>query len=149
MTNKIFSFLSLATIAILLSSCSVSNVANMRSGTTMPDFVRLDVTLDDYEYLGETEIEVEYHKYFGIFTYFKTINGEAVSRRNKNFVYLSGRTPIKLRPRRLNRALIKAYTAYPDADFLMPAMTTMETEQLFLGRKVKVTAKIKSYKIRK
>lgn len=149
MTNKIFSFLTVAIVAIFLSSCSVSNVSTMRSGTTMPDFVRLDVTLDDYEYLGETEIEVEYHKYFGLFTYFNTINGEAVSRRNRNFVFLSGRTPVRLQPRRLNRALIKAYTAYPDADFLMPSMTTMETEQLFLGRKVKVTARIKSYKIRK
>lgn len=148
MTKKIYSFLALATMFVVLSSCNVTNVATMRSGTTMPDFVRLDVTLDDYEYLGETEIEVEYHKYFGLFNYLNSINGEAVSRRNRNFVVLAGRSPINLQPQLLNRALIKAYTAYPNADFLMPTMTTVETQQLFLGRKVKATAKIKSYKIK-
>ncbi len=149
MTNKIYSFLSLATLAILLASCSVTNVTKMRTGSTTPDFVRLDMTLDDYEYLGETEIEVEYHKYFGAFDYLNSINGEAVSRRNRTFVLLEGRSPINLQPRLLNRALIKAYTAHPEADFLMPSMTTMEVTQLFLGRKVKATAKIKAYKIRK
>lgn len=148
MTKKINYILSLATIAILLASCNVTNVTRMRSGTTMPDDVRLLMTLEDYEFLGDTEIEVEYHRYLGLFTYINTINGEAVSN-NRNFVYLRGRTPINLRPRQLNRALYKAYTAYPDADFLMPSMTTMEVEQLFLGRKVTVRAKIKSYKINK
>ncbi|MEQ8624037.1 MAG: hypothetical protein RJQ00_04255 [Vicingaceae bacterium] len=148
MTKKINYILSLATIAILLASCNVTNVTKLRSGTTMPDDVRLLMTLEDYEFLGETEIEVEYHRYFGLFTYINTINGEAVSN-NRNFVYLSGRSPLRLYPRQLNRALYKAYAAYPDADFLMPAMTTKETEQLFLGRKVTAKAKIKSYKIKK
>ena len=148
MTKKIYSFLSLATIVVLLSSCNITNVTKMRSGTTMPDDVRLLMTLDDYEFLGDTEIEVEYHRYFGLFTYIYTINGEAVSN-NRNFVYLTGRRPLRLTPRQLNRSLYKAYKAYPDADFLMPAMTTLETEQLFLGRKVKATAKIKSYSIKK
>lgn len=148
MNNKIYSFLSLAVIALLLSSCSVTNVTKMRSGTTTPDDVRLLMTLDDYEFLGDTEIEVEYHRYFGLFSYINTINGDAVSN-NRNYVYLRGRSPLRLAPRHLNRALFKAYKAFPDADFLMPAMTTLETEQLFLGRKVKATAKIKSYKIKK
>lgn len=149
MTNKIYSFLSLLTIALLISSCSITNTANVRSGTTMPDMVWLKMTLDDYEYLGETEIEVEYHRYFGLFKYINTINGEAYSRANRNFVRLRGQTPIRLNPPILDRAVYKAYKAYPDADFLMPTMTTMEVEQLFLGRKITVKAKIKSYKIRK
>ena len=148
MSNKIFSFLSLASLALLLSSCSVTNVTKMRSGTTMPDDVRLLMSLDDYEFLGDTEIEVEYHQYFGLFKYINTINGDPVSN-NRNIVLLRGRSPVRLAPGPLNRALYKAYKEYPEADFLMPAMTTMEREQLFLGRKVRVTAKIKVYKIRK
>jgi hypothetical protein len=139
-----------AAIAFLLSSCAGSrSVTKMSSTSTTPDIVRLEMTLDDYEFLGETEIEVEFHKYFGLFNYVNTINGAAVTARNQSFVYLRGKTPVNLGSPLLNRALIKAYKAYPDADFLMPSMTAMEIEQLFLGRKVKMSAKIKSYKIRK
>ncbi|MFT7085964.1 MAG: hypothetical protein ACJAV5_001686 [Vicingaceae bacterium] len=141
---------SVAALTLLLSSCSSStNVTKMRSASTSPDIVRLEMTLDDYEYLGETEINVEYLRYFGVFSYVNAINGNAVTARNKSFVYLQGRSPINLGSPLLNRALIKAYKAYPDADFLMPSMTAKEIEKLFLGRKVKMSAKIKSYKIRK
>tara|TARA_R110000868_G_scaffold40374_3_gene139369 strand:+ start:219 stop:671 length:453 start_codon:yes stop_codon:yes gene_type:complete len=150
MTNKIKYIFSIAALAFLLSSCSSSrSVTTMRTASTTPDIVRLEMTLDDYEFLGETEIEVEYLTYFGLFNYVNTINGNAVTARNKSFVYLRGRTPINLGSPLLNRALIKAYTAYPDADFLMPSMTAKEIEQLFLGKKVKMRATIKSYKIKK
>jgi hypothetical protein len=149
MTRKIYSILSLATLAMLLLSCSVSSVKKMPANSIMPELVLLETTLDDYEFLGDVEIEVEYHRYFGLFKYINTINGEPNSRRNKNFVYLRGKSPVNINPPLLNRALIKAYKEYPEADFLMPAITTMEVEQLFLGRKVKASAKIKAYKMKK
>ncbi|MAY83921.1 MAG: hypothetical protein CMP59_07290 [Flavobacteriales bacterium] len=115
----------------------------------MPDVVWLKMTLDDYEFLGDVEIEVEFHRYFGVFKYVNTINGEPVSISNRNYVRLQGRTPIRLNPPVLDRALYKAYQEYPEADFLMPVMTTTEVQQLFLGRKVTAKAKIKMYKIKK
>ena len=42
----------------------------------MPNEVRLDLTLDDYEFVGETEVEVEYHRYIGLITYVNTVNGQ-------------------------------------------------------------------------
>ncbi len=148
MTKMIKSFLSVTVIALLLSSCAVTNSRNIRTGTTTPNDVRLIMTLDDYEFLGDTEIEVEYHRYLGIISYLNTVNGAPVTN-NANYVYLKGKEPIRLGSRHLNRALIKAYKAYPNADFLMPAMSEVEIQQMFLGRKITAKAKIKAYKIRK
>ncbi len=149
MTNKMKTFLSLAVITLLLSSCSVYTGRNLKTGTTMPNDVRLNLTLDDYELLGETDIEVEYHQYLGFIQYTNTINGQPVTR-NHNYVYLKGKKHIPVAgSKHLTKALFKAYKAYPNADFLMPAMTELETQQLFLGRKMKAKAKIKAYKIRK
>lgn len=149
MTKNIKTLLSVTVISLLLSSCSVYTSSNIKTGTTMPNDVRLNMTLDDYEFLGKTEIEAEYHRYFGFITYLNTINGQSVTN-NFNYVDLKGRRHIPIDGnRQLSKALFKAYKEYPDADFLMPTMSTMEVQQMFLGRKIKVTAKVKAYKIRK
>lgn len=149
MTNKKYILLSLATVLLLLSSCRMTSTTNLRSVSTSPDVVWLKMTLDDYEFLGDSEIEVEYHRYFGLIQYINTVNGEPVAASNRNIVRLQGQSPVRLNPAVLNRALYKVYQDYPEADFLMPVMTVQEVQQLFLGRKVKVKAKIKTYKIKK
>ena len=149
MTNKLRTFLSITVVALLLSSCAVNTSRNMRTGSLMPDYVLLETKLDDYEFVGETEVEVEYHRYLGLITYVNTVNGQNVSR-NRNYVNLQGTRNVRLDGRRqLRRAMFKAYKEFPEADFLMPTMSTEEVQQLFLGRKIKVVAKIKAYKIRK
>ena len=149
MTNKIKGFLFLSVITLFLSSCAVYTSRNIKTGTTMPNDVRLNMTLDDYEFLGETQVEAEYHKYLGFITYVNTINGEPVSN-NDNYVYLSGKRHIRVAgSKQITKALYKAYKEFPNADFIMPTMSTKEVQQLFLGKKIKVTAKIKAYKIRK
>lgn len=149
MTNKIKAFLSVAVITLLLSSCAVNTTRNMRTGSLMPDIVRLDLTLDDYEFVGQTEIEVEYHRYIGLFSYVNTINGQPVSN-NQNYVSLQGNSDVRLDGRRqLRKAMYKAYKEFSEADFLMPTMSTQEVQQMFLGKKIKVTAKVSAYKIRK
>jgi len=149
MTKNIQKLLSVAVISLILSSCSVYTNSNIKTGTTMPDNVRLNMTLDDYELLGKTEIEAEYHRYLGFISYLNTINGQPVTN-NFNYVDLKGRRHIQIDGnRQLSKALYKAYKEFPEADFLMPTMSTMEVQQMFLGRKIKVTAKVKAYKIRK
>lgn len=149
MTNKLRTFLSITVVALLLSSCAVNTSRNMRQASLMPNEVRLDLTLDDYEFVGETEVEVEYHRYLGLITYVNTVNGQNVSN-NRNYVNLQGTRNVRLDGRRqLRRAMFKAYKEFPAADFLIPTMSTEEVQQMFLGRKVKVSAKVKAYKIRK
>lgn len=149
MTKNIKIFLSVAVVTLLLSSCAVNTTRNMRQGSLMPDVVRLDLTLDDFEMIGETEVDVEYHRYLGLITYINKVNGQNVSN-NQNFVNLQGQRNVRLDGRRqLRRAMYKAYKEFPNADFLIPTMSTEEVQQLFLGRKIKVTAKVKAYKIRK
>ncbi|MCB9335588.1 MAG: hypothetical protein H6586_05525 [Flavobacteriales bacterium] len=149
MTRSIKAIFAVAVISLLFSSCAVYTARNIKTGTTMPDIVRLNLTLDDYEFVGVTEIEAEYHRYLGLITYVNTINGKPVSN-NDNYVFLRGRKHIQVAgSRQLTKALYKAYKEFPDADFLMPTMSTAQVQQMFLGRKVKVSAKVKAYKIRK
>ena len=38
--------------------------------------LRLDMTMDDLNYLGESEISVEYDTYLGVFTKLQKVNGQ-------------------------------------------------------------------------
>lgn len=132
----------------LLSSCSVKTTRKLRTATFMPNRVELHETLDDFEYLGEVEVEVDYSRYIGIFSVIHTINGEPRSN-SKNLIFFHGsqNLPITM-DRQLNRAIFKAYKAYPDADILMPTLLTKEKQQMFLGSKITKKAKIKAYKLK-
>jgi len=130
---------------ILISSCSVTTKKSVRTTSFSPNIVQLNQTMDDYELLGEVDVEVEYSRYLGFFTVVHTINGQPKSQ-SKNVVMLHGTSnmPISF-DRHLNKAMFKAYKEYPKADFLMPTLISKETNKLFLGRQVKKEAKIKAY----
>jgi len=132
----------------LLSSCSVKTTRQLRTATFMPNKVELRETLNDFEYLGEVEVEVSYSRYIGLFSVTHTINGEPLSN-SKNIIIFHGtkNLPITL-DRHLNKAIFKAYKEYPDADILMPTLLTREKQQMFLGSKITKKAKIKAYKLK-
>ena len=58
--------------ATCLSSCSITKHSAFSPGTT-----QLTIQMSDLEYIGETEISVEYRKYLGIIDITDSINGEA------------------------------------------------------------------------
>lgn len=51
------------------------------------------------------------------------------------------------RNRAFNRAIFEALTAYPDADYVMPASYKLEKHMMFLGREEELTLKLKILKI--
>ena len=146
--NKYIKSIIVVSFALLLSSCAITTKKNIRTTSFMPHKVELHETLADYVLLGETTVDVEYSRYLSLFTVIKTINGEPTSK-SKNVVVFHGssRLPISL-DKHLNRAVFKAYKEFPDADFLMPTLISKERNQMFLGSKIKKSAKIQAYKLK-
>jgi hypothetical protein len=146
--NKIFIPLIILT---LFASCSVKTNKLMRTGTFMPNDIRLNQTMSDFELLGEGDVSVEYGRYFFFFTHLNLINGKEVARRNQTIINFagSGNFSYTLIPNtKIRRAVYDMHIKYPTADFLVPVNIITETQGMFLGSKVKQTMKVKAYKIK-
>lgn len=137
----------LSVITLLLSSCAV-NVSRkaMRTTTFMPDVVRLDLTLDDFEQVGETTVTFSYNTYLGAIRVLQDINGKEVAKRNVNSVKTYGRTWLPVGPY-LERALYDAQLEIREAEIFIPVSIITEQENMFLGARVKKTMKVRAFKI--
>ena len=136
---KIYKLLILSVALMLsLSSCSV-----VRQSTYSPRAVERNLCMADFEYLGETEISVEYRKYLGVFRTIDVINGENYDGKKVERMNLPGCTSLIL-----NRASYKVLDEYPEADYLVVSRTQKRVERLLLGSEVKTSAKVKAYKLK-
>ena len=146
--NRLIRNIIVVSMALLLSSCAVTTKKNIRTTSLMPHKVELHETLADYELLGETDVDVEYTRYLGFINVINTINGQPTSK-SKNIVVFHGssKLPISL-DKHLNRAVFKAHKNFPNADFLMPAIISKEKHQMFLGARIKKSAKIQAYRLK-
>lgn len=143
--------LSLLVITLMVSSCGIGMHTNktMRTGTLMPNSVRLDVTLDDFELLGEMEVSVQYHQYLGFFKVVNEMNGQPYDRRHTNRISMVGYGNIPISANKyVKEAMYQAHIKMPDADFLVPVNMISEVNQMLGGRKVKTVVKVKAYKIK-
>ncbi len=135
-------------VIVAFSSCvSTSTTRSGKTASFYPDQVRFDLTSSDFEFVGEMDISVKYSQYLGVIRIFELINNKEVSRRNINTMSVYGRRSIPLSPV-MYRALYDVYAEYPDADFTIPSYVIEEQENLFLGKKIKKTARIKVYKLK-
>lgn len=146
-------------ISFTFSSCLPSLVAtskigsttthSTRGGTFMPNDIRLNLTMDDFQYLGTQEVSASYKKYLGVFTVFNSINDQEVAKRTVNIVNLFGNSnlPVKLDVTMM-RALHVALVNIPDADFVVPVSIITEKQQMFLGSVVTKKLKVKMYKVK-
>ena len=94
-------------LMLCLSSCSV-----VRQSTYSPRAVEHNLCMADFEYLGETEISVEYRKYLGIFRTIDVINGQSYDGKTVKRMNLPG-CPSQV----LSRASYKVLDEYPEAAF--------------------------------
>lgn len=146
--NKIFIPLILLT---LFASCSVKTNKIMRTGSFMPTEVQLQQTMNDFEFIGEGEVSVEYGRYFFFFTHLNLINGKEVATRNQTSIGFSGSGNFSFTlssNKKIKRAVYDMHVKYPNADFLVPVNIITETQGMILGSKVKQTMKVKAYKIK-
>lgn len=138
-------FIIAVTLVIGLTSCSIT-----RKGVFSPSTTQLTLQMSDLEYLGESEITVEFRRYLGFITVIDTINGEAYTKEDikKLPLYNSIHASSELYPK-LGRAAYKLAEEYPDADYFILTSQTKERYQLFLGSHVSAKAKVKAYSFKK
>ncbi|WP_235336603.1 hypothetical protein [Bacteroides caecigallinarum] len=142
MMTRINTFIILIVMTFITSCGSIT-----KSSVFRPDDVRLNVGMEDLEYLGETEISVSYSTYLGFISVIDKVNGEDYSYMESKTTtfdsYMSG-----LLNGKLKKAAYKALEDFPEATYFIPVYRKTEADRLFLGREVNQVAKIRAYKFK-
>ncbi len=140
-------FLMTALMMILSSCASIQRTTNVKGTTLMPDITRLDIQLEDIEYLGDVEISYQSRQYLWIFRHVDSINNEKASNRLVQKVSLQGFTSLNMN-KNLERAAVKAVQDYPSADFFVPVNRIKEVDRMFMGRIYRETMRLKAYRFK-
>lgn len=135
----------IAAVAVLLTATSCGTVSKSRSYSF--DEVRLEMGMNDLQYLGEQEISVEYTQYLGFIKTFQTVNGEVYDPVNKKLLTMP--RSCNFRNRNLDKAAYKLVETFPEAVYFQIVFETKNVDKLFLGSVHKETAKVKAYKLKK
>jgi hypothetical protein len=120
----------------------------VQSASFVPDYVRVDANINDYEQLGETTVTVESREYLGFISKIDRVNGIDYNFRDVKIVELEGNTNIKLNGN-IKKALYKVIDEYPNADYYVPVVKKTEIEKMFLGKYKKESVVIKAYSLKK
>ncbi len=138
---KICKYILWTVLVALCSACSVT-----RNKAYTPTTTQLNIQMDDLEYLGESEISVDYRTYLGFISKIDRINGvpytgEEIRRAQINGGYLSAPGLYS----KLGRATAKVLDEYPQANYFVVVRQTQNKTRLFLGADVSVRATVKAY----
>jgi hypothetical protein len=141
---KLLSLMSL----LVLSSCSgLYHYNKVNTISLTPDYVRLNIDMENMELLGSTTITVTSRTYFGMFKTIDSVNNVKYNFREVKKVYLNKKNSIPL-PNDLRKAAYKVIEEYPDADFYVPVYTQKQIRRMFLGKQQTKIAVIKSFKLK-
>lgn len=135
-------------VAVLGTSCVSQHNVERNYSEFRPDIVRLNLTMDDYQYLGDVTIDVEYKTYLGIFRKILTVNGEPYNPRFYTNTRIALGKNVKCLGA-LHKALYKVTATYPNADYIMPASYSDEVQHMLGGRIHKRSMTLKVYAIDK
>ena len=145
--KKLLIFASVLMMAFMTSCGSIKGYQKAPAVSMTPE-VRMNINLDDVEFLGETTITVNSRTYFGIFHRINKVNNITFDRRRNTTVNLYGDLKMNI-PNDLKYAAEKVLTEFPDADFFSPGVYKEEVDRMFLGRIKTETMVIKAYKYKK
>lgn len=140
-------------IYVIILTCILSSCAGLyqstRIGTTSlsPDFVRLDLNMDNIELLGEAEISYSSRHYLGIINILDVVNDSIAKVRNIESVDFVGKKDMYVNPY-MKRAAVKVVEEYPDGDYYIPIYSRRTVDRMFMGRKVSETMIIKVYNLK-
>lgn len=137
-------------ISILLGILVCTSCSTVSQSGYRPDVSQLNISLNDLDYLGETEISVDFETYLGIFSTIKSINGADYdpARTTRGEMLMSSRSHGRLLPM-LNRAAYAIFEQYPQAEYFIVTRQYSEQNILFLGRETRNTAKVSVYRFKR
>lgn len=141
--NSICILLFLAIVG--LSSCVSHHAVNKTY--FRPDEVRLELNMQDMEYVGQVTVETEYKRYLGLLIKMLTINGEPYNSRQYTISDLA-LNPYVHCSKYIQKALYKVTDTYPEADYAIPTFYKKEVEHMFGGKIIKESMIIKVYRLK-
>ena len=106
--------------------------------------IRLEMSMDDLTFLGESEISVEYDTYFGVITKIQKVNEVLFDPLNTKRLNIPMQG-LSLSSKGMDLAAYKVLMDYPQATYFQVVFERTETEKLFLGSVNKTTAKVRAY----
>lgn len=142
---KALKYAIISVLALAASGCTVTH-----NRAFAPAYrVSLEVHPSDVEYLGETEISVEYQSYLGFIRLIEKVNGEVYDRDTLNFSSFGGNglDQVILSNHFLRRAAYKVFEEYPDATYYMVSREVVQRRRMFLSADVKAKATIRAYRL--
>lgn len=125
------------TATLLFAGCGTLTT-NRTYGPTVNRFY-----MSDLVYLGETEVEISYSTYLGLFKKIHTLNEKEYDSSQKKHTFLDGEFA---KSWGLNKAAYKVLDQYPEGRYFQIVRRTKVKDRLFLGSEVKETAIIRVYK---
>lgn len=141
---KHLKYIAVCLVALLATSCG----SLTKSRSYAFDQVRLEMGMNDLEYLGESEISVEYTSYlFGAIKSIEKVNGEVYNPTHKTKLVMP--KSCHFSTGMLDVAAYKLVEQYPNAVYYQIVFETKNVDKLFLGSVNKVSAKVKAYKLKK
>lgn len=138
---KILIFCAFAAMSV---SCSIT-----RNGSYAPVTSQLNLQMDDLEYLGETEISVEYRTYLGFIRVIDKVNGQKFDSGNRQLATMNAGTSNSPKVSgTLKKATYKVLEEFPEANYFIMVRTRRDISRLFLGSDKIDKAVIKAYAIK-
>ena len=136
-------------ISLILSMFTLSGCCTLtKSKVFAPNQVKLNLGMDDLQYLGEAKIDVTYRTYLGFIKVIDTVNDEAYDRTNVKEVCLYSQIGAYPLSTEVNKAAYKLLEEFPEATYFQPVSLTKAKDRLFLGSKNRVEAVVKAYKFK-
>lgn len=145
--KRVLIILTLAATLLTVTSCVSNRKVSTEGAGFRPDVVRLDMTMQDYEYMGDVTVSAEYTRYIGIFVKVRKINDEDYNPRNRTY------TKINMDPKfsisdYLHQALYKVTELYPNADYIIPASYKANKQIMNGGRYVREEMTVKVFRLK-
>ena len=131
-----------AVVALSLASCGTT-----KSSTPYTVGSKLEITMNDLQYLGECNISCEYDTYLGFIRHIVSVNGKEYVPGNDVKLKLPGGM-LDFNTKAMRLAAVKVLTEYPDATYFQVVMETKDTDVAFLGSSTMRTAKVRAYKFK-
>jgi hypothetical protein len=133
---------------LMLSSCSnYYTFSAKRTASFTPNLVQLNVDIDDFEYLGQTEISVISRNYLGFIQVIDTVNNRLYNYRDIRVTDLNGPRDLRLSGE-MKKAAHKVVDEFPEATYYIVSSDYLQINRLFLGKKVNRRMEIQAYKFK-
>ena len=139
---KITKILALVALTLCLASCGTVQKSNPYKVSS----TRMELNMDDFVFLGESEISCEYDTYLGFIRRLNTVNGEVCNPGEKVSLNVSTNNITLFKSKGMRYAAAKLLKKYPDAHYFQVVMDQKNTDVLFLGSTTKRVAKVSIYK---